>query len=133
MEDLIKNFRNIQKKYNEEKVRAANQLSDGIHEYLKPIFEQYPNIDNLAFTAYTPYFNDGDVCTYSVHSYEDSIYVNHANCYDNEWSDEYKDASQQFSNIIQSIPEELIENAYEEGKTIFFRDGTVSHEEVDHE
>lgn len=52
---------------------------------------------------------------------------------DEDWTEEYKKAASDFAAIIDSIPEEIIQSAYEEGKTIFYRNGKVGHEEIDHE
>jgi len=37
------------------------------HESLKDLFIKYPFVKSAHFTAYTPYFNDGEECTYSCH------------------------------------------------------------------
>ncbi len=32
------------------------------------LFDNNPKLKSFGFTAYTPYFNDGDECTYSAHT-----------------------------------------------------------------
>lgn len=32
------------------------------------LFDKYPELDEFSWTQYTPYFNDGDECIFSVHS-----------------------------------------------------------------
>ena len=45
--------------------RLKQELQEnGLLECLKDLFAQYPEVKKLQFTAYTPYFNDGDECTY---------------------------------------------------------------------
>lgn len=44
------------------------------HEGVKELFELHPLLDSFGFTAYSPYFNDGDACTFSAHT--DSPYIN---------------------------------------------------------
>lgn len=34
-------------------------------ELVKPVFEKYPQLERISWTQYTPYFNDGDPCTFS--------------------------------------------------------------------
>jgi hypothetical protein len=47
---------------------AASQGSEIIFEWFKPIFEAFPNtIKNVWWTQYTPFFNDGEPCEFSVH------------------------------------------------------------------
>lgn len=32
------------------------------------LFDQFPELEQFSWTQYTPYFNDGDTCYFSVHS-----------------------------------------------------------------
>ena len=36
------------------------------HEGVKEIFELHPSLDSFGFKAYSPYFNDGEECTFSA-------------------------------------------------------------------
>lgn len=36
------------------------------HEGVKELFELHPSLDSFGFTAYSPYFNDGEECTFSA-------------------------------------------------------------------
>lgn len=36
------------------------------HEGVKELFEKHKSLDSFGFMAYSPYFNDGDECTYSA-------------------------------------------------------------------
>lgn len=51
----------------------------------KKFFAEHPDHLKIAFTAYTPYFNDGDPCYYSVHDYyyftEELYYDKYADIY----------------------------------------------------
>lgn len=38
-----------------------------LHEAFKEFFEQNPSCRAIRWRQYTPYFNDGDTCTFSVH------------------------------------------------------------------
>lgn len=44
------------------------------HEGVKELFELHPSLDSFGFTAYSPYFNDGEECTFSA--YIDYPYIN---------------------------------------------------------
>lgn len=41
--------------------------SDAIKGRFKEIFDEFPAIKKIGWTQYTPYFNDGDACEFSVH------------------------------------------------------------------
>lgn len=43
------------------------ELRKDFHVALVELFDAYPFVNAVHFTAYTPYFNDGDECTYSCH------------------------------------------------------------------
>lgn len=60
IETLNVEMANLRKKHEAE-------LQKKLHEGMKVLFNEYPEVDNVSFTAYTPYFNDGDECTYSCH------------------------------------------------------------------
>jgi hypothetical protein len=36
------------------------------HEGVKELFELHPSLDSFGFKAYSPYFNDGEECTFSA-------------------------------------------------------------------
>ena len=38
------------------------------HDGMKELFEQCPEVDCVHFTAYSPFFNDGEECTFSCHA-----------------------------------------------------------------
>jgi len=54
-------------------------------EYFAPIFEKYPELKSFSWEQYTPYFNDGDTCTFGVH---DVSQVNGAEEYGDDNEDE---------------------------------------------
>jgi hypothetical protein len=62
-------------------------LSSGIFEdFYKYIFEKYPTLESFGWTQYTPYFNDGDTCIFSVNT--DYISVNDEYVDESKWSSE---------------------------------------------
>lgn len=44
------------------------------NEVAKEIFAKYPELEEISWRQYTPYFNDGDVCTF--HNCSDDAMVN---------------------------------------------------------
>jgi hypothetical protein len=62
-------------------------LSSGIFEdFYKYIFEKYTTLESFGWTQYTPYFNDGDTCIFSVNT--DYISVNDEYVDESKWSSE---------------------------------------------
>jgi hypothetical protein len=64
---LIDDLNEIRAEYARKLDKAIAELKPQFHEMFKPFFETYPEA-RLVFTAYTPYFNDGDECVYGVNS-----------------------------------------------------------------
>ena len=60
LEQFLKSF--------EEKQEAFRNEAKGIFkEYCKEFLQENPEIKTVVFAAYTPYFNDGEECVFSVH------------------------------------------------------------------
>ena len=49
------------------KQEMATELRSEFHNSLKELFDEYPFINSVSFTAFQPFFNDGDTCEYNVH------------------------------------------------------------------
>lgn len=45
-------------------------------EGCKALFAQFPKLETFSWTAYTPYFNDGDECIFSANTSSDAIWIN---------------------------------------------------------
>ena len=52
---------------NELKKQVQKELQAEFTGALTELFDAYPFVKSLSFTAYTPFFNDGDTCEYNVH------------------------------------------------------------------
>lgn len=52
--------------YNKTKKEFISKSQDVMKLAFKEFFEANPDINQVAWTQYTPYFNDGDVCEFGV-------------------------------------------------------------------
>lgn len=50
------------------------EIRKNFPSYFKELFEENPNVENFGWSQYTPYFNDGDTCEFTVHT--DYICIN---------------------------------------------------------
>jgi hypothetical protein len=57
----------LTKKLLEKRAELSKELSNSFHGLFQEFFKNYPEIAYVTWTQYTPYFNDGDECTFSVH------------------------------------------------------------------
>lgn len=71
--------------YSEAKKQFTTAAQGAFKEYVKEFFDANPEIKVIKWTQYTPYFNDGDECVFSVH---DVVFSNAADA-DNvsHWGD----------------------------------------------
>lgn len=53
----------MKKKYDE---ILRNEAEPSIKEYFKELFEEFPNLESVKWSQYTPYFADGDACEFGV-------------------------------------------------------------------
>lgn len=60
------NTEHIKQKLAELKQDYQKTAEGMFHEGVKELFELHPLLDSFGFTAYSPYFNDGDECTFSA-------------------------------------------------------------------
>jgi hypothetical protein len=151
IKEMINEFASMKKKLSEE-VRTK------LHSAFAPVFQKYPEIQAFGALAFTPYFNDGDVCEYSVHGLE--VYIspviedgegNPLDFEDEEYEDEeenliepyegqslhhidkkYKEDLKPLFDLFNAIPDEIMNAAFDEGFIKITREG-IEVEEYDHD
>lgn len=62
LEDLAAKFDVIKK-------QMMDEATTAIHAEFKTVFDKHPELTVIKWTQYTPYFNDGDECTFSVNDF----------------------------------------------------------------
>lgn len=77
-------------KITEIKNQMMDELRKDFHGALVELFDEYPFVNAVHFTAYTPYFADGDECTFSCH--QDDCGFNGFDSYDDDKSSRVSDA-----------------------------------------
>ncbi len=63
---IISNVRRAQKTIEETRKALSEQLKQQTAVLFKEFFAAHPAVKSIAWTQYTPYFNDGDPCTFRV-------------------------------------------------------------------
>ena len=96
--------------FNERKKTLILELQEQFPAMFKELFDKYPNVSSIGWVQYTPYFNDGDECTFSV--YLDDLYVNKEQLWhlddDHENYKEFTEAELDFKTVLQAIPDDFI-------------------------
>lgn len=63
----MKEIQEFLERYKEHKREFARQIKEIFSQYVQSILTDDSPITVIRWTQYTPYFNDGDPCTFSVH------------------------------------------------------------------
>lgn len=82
MENIIDNIKEEFKVFEEKKKQMVKELREQFPAILKPLFDKSSKINSVGWTQYTPHFNDGDTCEFSVNRDKESLYINCTSVYD---------------------------------------------------
>ena len=118
---------------------------EAFDEAFSKFFTDNPKVDGIVWTQYTPYFNDGDTCTFGVHELylisaavatedEESVedYM-HEHAISSYGSNALKDAYKEFGTIWDQIPQAIFLAVFgDHSKITLNRDGTSEVEEYEH-
>jgi hypothetical protein len=68
IDEIIKEVQEKQKEINSLKKELLKKSEEAFFKGAKQIFETCPQLDSVSWTQYTPFFNDGDTCEFSVNT-----------------------------------------------------------------
>ena len=68
------------------KTELREKLRNNFHGLTKELFQTFPELKSIGWKQYTPYFNDGDTCTFSANT--DCISINGEYVDDSNWVSE---------------------------------------------
>lgn len=116
----------------EQKHKLESLLKDNLLNMYKCVFDEHPEIFSFAFTGYTPYFNDGDPCYYSINE----IHAINNNDFDG-FADSFRNINS-FLDMIYDIHNEFKSQIqkYGEGEYVVSYDGntvSIKVEDYDHD
>lgn len=66
VEEIIKEVKEKQLEINKLKSELQQKSKESFFKGVKEIFNSCPDLKSVAWTQYTPYFNDGDTCEFSA-------------------------------------------------------------------
>lgn len=105
------------------KEEAQNHLK----ESSKEVFKKFPDLKSFAWTQYTPYFNDGDVCVFEVYRHYPYLNGSDDQEYDSAEADE-------ISKLLGAFEEDDLKAAFgDHVKVTIHRDGKVETEDYEHD
>lgn len=157
---IIDRIKGELKTFNDKKKALVEELRKDFPSLIKPLLEQSQLIESISWTQYTPYFNDGDECTFSSHAADFGInghsFIDgsddseHGNFWDKEVYD-YSDRNYRkipnskyiphegeimngLSDILSEIPDEFYKDLFgDHVEVTIFKDGTIDVSEYNHD
>ena len=73
MSDLVNKYKEVRTKIQELQAEKTALVKQIFTEAAKQLFNKWPQLTNFSWRQYTPYFNDGDACVFSVNHYDPVI------------------------------------------------------------
>lgn len=141
-------YKEFKETIKEAKKKSKELFSDAFAELSKDLFDENPRLIKFSWTQYTPYFNDGDPCYFSVHNDSDcieltvldtdgdpEIFERYEHPYEPETDEEKfrNNLLEKITNFLSNFDEEDLESAFGEGEVIVKRKGNVETEEYSHD
>ncbi len=124
------NAKEVIEKYNAVKKSFMAEMKQAFMEGSKELFKQCPQIASFEITAYTPYFNDGDVCEYSVGCYE----INPKEGISFRWDTEpYRTVSKVVNSFVKTFPDEFYRDVFGDHIKIIVNPDSVEATEYEHD
>jgi hypothetical protein len=137
----------LAKKAEAEKVVRGlrKQLKDTGGKFLVEIFahlfEKYPKVKGYTWNQYTPYFNDGDECTFRC-CYDDGSVIVEKNgeevtvdwrCDDEDLCEEMEDVTDEFVKTFPSFSDDDMRDFFGDHATVTIRPTGVEVSHYDHD
>jgi len=120
--------------FDAQRVALMNDLKKDFSPMLLPLFQKYPDVKSISWQQYTPYFNDGDSCEFSVRN--DDIYINGYDEYEMSKADreKFSPAKTEFEDLLTSIPEDFYKDLFGDHKEVkILCNGEIEVEEYEHD
>ena len=135
MSEIIKKIQKELDIFETKKQELVKELRKDFPQMFNELFEKSKCIKSISWTQYTPYFNDGEECVFSVHT--DWMDVNEDDYYNRDGIEGWNKAEEaiitEMKTILASIPEEFYKELFgDHVKVTLSKEGIVV-DEYDHE
>ena len=68
MQNIMNEYDVIHQEFLKQKELTSQKFKETFNDVIKDFFELVPSVKKVVWTQYTPYFNDGDTCTFGIYS-----------------------------------------------------------------
>lgn len=140
--------------YNKTRKEFMEKSQNALKAVFKAFFDQNPDIDQITWNQYTPYFNDGDECIFGVYDMYFTLAKDNVDLSDVRWPDdddnchgrsfygysgaddptkEQRDVFSSFAKEINTLPNEVFKDTFgDHVKIVAWKNG-FNVEEFQHE
>lgn len=130
-ETLQEKFESFKKQVEDLRMKLQETGEQFLLEHFKETFNKHQNLKEVRWTQYTPYFNDGEECTFrSNHEWADIEGVDGELDYN---SKEYKEIKENIREFLSQFDDELLRNLFGDHVEIIVTKEGISVEEYEHE
>lgn len=116
---IMEEFKVLNEKIEEMKKEMQEKSRPMIEDAAKLLFNKYPFLEEIFWTQYTPYFNDGEACEFSVHDLA-FVLAGDENACDYEGSFLYTEESLEKAKADLAVAIEYQKNPEEWGKKYIY-------------
>lgn len=107
-------------------------IKESFLEIAGELFEKYPTMESFSWKQYTPYFNDGEPCTFEV--YADYPKINELEEWDTKRdAPELVPAFKEVKEFLQNFDEEDMKAAFDDHAKIIVTKNKIEIMEYDHD
>lgn len=156
--EILEKIKKSIEEFDKKKSELLAELKNDFAPMLTPLFEKHPKIKSISWNQYTPYFNDGDECTFSTNF--DYVKINGLDEDDDnsqlDWRIEYYlkgdekyanilsenpnidldiyHGAEEFKKLLSSIPDDFYKSLFGDHQEITINsDGSIDIEEYEHD
>jgi hypothetical protein len=115
------------------KQELTQKARDGLMQCLKELFEMHPEVKKLQFTAYTPYWNDGEECTYWCNASCPDINVSDDEDEDEEYPKVSRKVADVFSKALSTIDDDTWYDIVGDHALVIITPQGIDVQEYEHE
>jgi hypothetical protein len=112
---------------------AKNEGRAAIGAAFQGFFERFPKVQGVKWTQYTPHFNDGETCVFSVHEpdlIDEDGEDHYSYCWDKEFGEGCDDA---FGEVWSEMDDDVLEAVFGDHVEITITRDEVTVEDYSHD
>ncbi len=130
------------KEYYALRKELQNLCKDAFQETILSLFDKHTWVESFSWRQYSPYWNDGDECVFSVHSYNDEILLNGMDLYNYDEEPEEERGTlpenaetvyEEFASALQKFEDDDLQTMFGNHAEVTVTRNGINVESYDHD